>query len=103
MKINELIRKDKSEKVTAVQVVKGMLLNGLGLVSSPLYLLNRFFLGIAIEYLIGLGVKAEYFNDDKLDRVLDRLAQKGLSEIFMSLVLEAVKTYQLKTDTVVLR
>ena len=54
-KINELIRKDKSEKVTAGQVVKGMLLNGLGLVSSPLYLFNRFFPGKAIEHLIGPG------------------------------------------------
>ncbi|NET29420.1 DUF4277 domain-containing protein [Okeania sp. SIO1I7] len=43
-KINKLIGEDKSEKVTAGQVVKGILLNGLGLVSSPLYLFNRFFL-----------------------------------------------------------
>ena len=45
-------------------------------------------------------MKAEYFNDDKLGRVLEQLYQKGLSKIFMSLVLEAVKTYQLETDTV---
>ena len=77
-----------------------MLLNWLGLVSSPLYLFNRFFQGIALEHLIGPGVKAEYFNDDKLGRVLDQLYQKGLSEIFMSVVLEAVKNYQLETDTV---
>ena len=77
-----------------------MLLNGLGLVSSPLYLFNIFFQGKAIEHLIGPGVKAEYFNDDKLGRVLEQLYQKGLSEIFMSVVLEAVKTYQLETDTV---
>ncbi len=77
-----------------------MVLNGLGLVSSPLYLFNRFFQGIALEHLIGPGVKAEYFNDDKLGRVLDQLYQKGLSEIFMSVVLAAVKTYQLETDTV---
>ena len=39
--INQLIGEDKSEKVTVGQVVKGMILNGLGLVSSPLYLFNR--------------------------------------------------------------
>ena len=61
---------------------------------------NRFFQGIAIEHLIEPGVKAEYFNDDKLGIVLEQLYQKGLSKIFMSVVLEAVKTYQLETDTV---
>ena len=95
-----MIGEDKSEKVTAGQVVKGMLLNRLGLVSSPLYLFNRFFQGITIENLIEPGVKAEYFNDDKLGRVLEQLYQKGLSKIFMSVVLEAVKTYQLETETV---
>ncbi|WP_293126085.1 DUF4277 domain-containing protein [Okeania sp. SIO1I7] len=45
-------------------------------------------------------MKAEYFNDDKLGRVLDQLYQKGLSEILMSLVLKTVKMYQLEIDTV---
>ena len=36
-KINELIGESTNEKVTAVQVFKEMLLNGLGKVLSPLY------------------------------------------------------------------
>ena len=80
--------------------MKGMVLNGLGLVSSPLYLFSKFFEGKAIEHLIGKGVKTEYFNDDKLGRVLDELYRRGLNEIFMSIVLEAVKIYQLETSTV---
>ena len=44
--------------------------------------------------IIGKGVKTEYFNDDKLGRVLDELYPRGLNEIFMSIVLEAVKSYQ---------
>ena len=86
--------------ITSGQVVKGMVWNGLGLVSSPLYLLRKFFEGKAIENLIGKGVKTEYFNDDKLGRVLDELYPRGLNEIFMSIVLEAVKIYQLETSTV---
>ena len=35
-----------------------------------------------------------------IGRVLDQLYRKGLNEIFMSVVLEAVKTYQLETNTV---
>ena len=45
-------------------------------------------------------MKTEYFNDDKLGRVLDELYPRGLNEIFMSIVLEAVKIYQLETSTV---
>lgn len=99
-KITELLGEQISEKITAGQVVKGMILNGLGLVSSPLYLFSRFFEGKAVEHLIGAGVRAEYFNDDRLGRVLDQLYQKGLNEVFVSIVLEAVKTYQLALDTV---
>ena len=42
-KINKLLGVEIAEKITAGQVVKGMILNGLGLVSSPLYLFSRFF------------------------------------------------------------
>ena len=99
-KINQLLGEELSEKITGGQAVKGMLLNGLGLVSSPLYLFSKFFEGKAIEHLIGKGVKTEYFNDDKLGRVLDQLYHRGLNQIFMSVVLEAVKIYQLETNTV---
>ncbi|MEM1168691.1 MAG: DUF4277 domain-containing protein [Cyanobacteria bacterium P01_H01_bin.35] len=88
------------EKITVGQVVKGMILNGLGLVSSPLYLFSQFFEGKAIEHLIGQGVKTEYFNDDKLGRLLDQLYRRGLNQIFISVVLEAVKIYQLEISTV---
>ena len=45
-------------------------------------------------------MKTEYFHDDKLGRVLDKLYSRGLNKIFISVVLEAVKIYQLETSTV---
>jgi len=51
-KINQLLGEQLPEKITGGQVVKGMLLDGLGLVSSPLYLFSKFFEGKAIEHLI---------------------------------------------------
>ncbi|MDJ1185886.1 IS1634 family transposase [Roseofilum casamattae] len=99
-KINEILGEQRGEKISAGQVVKGMILNGLGLVSSPLYLFSKFFQGKAIEHLIGPGAKAEYFNDDRLGRVLDQLYQKGINEIFVSVALEAAKTYELEMETV---
>jgi len=37
-KINALIGEKKTEKISAGKVVKAMILNGMGLVSSPLYI-----------------------------------------------------------------
>lgn len=37
-----------------------MILNGLGLVSSPLYIFKDFFEGKAAEHLLGQEIKAEY-------------------------------------------
>ena len=44
-RINQLLGEELPEKITSSQVVKGMVLNGLGLVSSPLYLFSKFFEG----------------------------------------------------------
>jgi transposase len=46
-----------------------MLLNGLGFVSAPLYLFEKFFQGKATEQLLGFGIKPEHLNDDRLGNV----------------------------------
>lgn len=99
-KINEFLGEHQAEKISAGQVVKGMILNGLGLVSSPLYLFSCFFEGKATQHLLGEGIKAEYLNDDRLGRVLDRLYQSGLNQVFISIVLEVVKKYEIEVTTV---
>jgi transposase len=89
--INNLLGSEAGEKVSAGQVVKAMILNGLGMVSKPLYMFPKFFESIACEHLIGDGVKPEYLNDDKLGRVMDKLFIKGLDTIFLGISLNAVK------------
>ena len=86
--INELIGVEKGEKVNAGQVVKAMIINGLGFVSKPLYMFPEYFETIACEHLIGAGVKPEYLNDDKLGRVMDKLFRKGLGTIFFIIALK---------------
>lgn len=81
-KINHLVGTQTGEKVSPGQVVKAMILNGLGLVSAPLYLFSKFFEGKATEHLIGEGIQPEHLNDDRLGRVLDKLYLTGLSQIF---------------------
>ncbi|QEI43553.1 transposase from family IS1634 (plasmid) [Dolichospermum sp. UHCC 0315A] len=91
--INELIGVEKDEKVNAGQVVKAMIINGLGFVSKPLYMFPKYFETIACEHLIGAGVKPEYLNDDKLGRVMDKLFIKGLDTIFFIIALKAAQKF----------
>jgi transposase len=97
--INNLVGSNSEEKVSAGQVVKAMILNGLSMMSQPLYMFPKFFELIACEHLIGVGVKAEYLNDDKLGRVLDKLFIKGLDTVFLAVSLNAVEIYQISLSS----
>ena len=97
--INESIGVNENEKVNAGQVVKAMILNGLGFVSKPLYMFPKYFESIPCEHLIGSGVKAEYLNDDKLGRVMDKLFIKGLDSIFLSISLNVIKNFKISLST----
>ena len=88
-----------NEKVSAGVIVKAMILNGLGFVSAPLYMFEKFFVGIPTEHLLGEGVKPEYLNDDRLRQVMDDIAEVGTSEIFLGIALEGVKTFQVEMKT----
>ena len=89
--INKHLGERKTQKVSAGKVVKAMLINALGLFSSPLYLFSRFFEGKAIKHLIGEEIKSDYLKDDKLGRVLEKLYQIGIGEIFIAVTLEVIK------------
>jgi transposase len=97
--INQLVGEQPGEIVSPGHAVKAMILNGLGLVSSPLYLFSKFFSGKATEHLIGQGIKPEHLNDDRLGRVLDKLYLTGLSQIFIGIALAARNKFNVSTDT----
>lgn len=59
-KINQLVGQQPGEIVSPGHAVKAMILNGLGLVSAPLYLFSNFFEGKATEHLIGEGIQPEH-------------------------------------------
>jgi transposase len=98
--IDQRLGRHPKEIVSAGQVVKAMILNGLGFVSAPLYLFGKFFEGKATEHLIGAGVRAEHLNDDRLGRVLDQLYLSGLTQLFVSIALKAAKQLGVATDRV---
>jgi transposase len=98
--INNRLGRSSREKVSAGVIVKAMLLNGLGFVSAPLYMFNKFFEGIATEHLLGEGVKAEQLNDDRLGQVLDDLYKSGLSETFLEISSAAASKFGVKVETI---
>ena len=96
--INEQVSIEPGEIVTAGQVVKAIILNGLGFVSRALYLFPQFFEDKAIEHLLGEGIEPKHLNDDKIGRVMDKLYQLGGSEIFLLISLAAVKKFGVSTE-----
>jgi transposase len=83
----------EQEHISPGQLVKAMILNGLGFVSAPLYLFQEFFKGKATEHLIAAGVTPEHLNDDKLGRVLDKLYAADLTKLFVSIAAQAAQRY----------
>ena len=54
--ITEIVPEKAGEKVTPGQAVKAMILKGLCLFTSPLYLFSKFLEGKATQLLIGVGI-----------------------------------------------
>lgn len=71
--------------VSTGKALEAMILNGLGFVNKRLYLISHFFQDKPVEFLLGSGLKAEHFNDDRLGRALDTLYEKGLTPLFSQL------------------
>ena len=97
--IDRLLGTHNQEHLSSGQLIKAMILNGLGFVSAPLYLFQEFFEGKATEHLIAQGVKPEHLNDDKLGRVLDKLFAADLTKVFVSVAMKAASRYGLKLQS----
>lgn len=96
--INQLVGEQPGERVSPGHTVKAMILNGLGMVSAPLYLFPKFFEGKATEHLIGQGIQPQHLNDNRLRRVLDKLYLTGTSKIFTGIALEKAKKFNVALD-----
>ena len=98
--VDELLGTHPQAVVTLGQVLKAMILNGLGFLSAPLYLFSQFFEGKAIDHLLGTGIEAHHLNDDRLGRALDRFYEYGVTKLFTSLALMAARKFGVETDRV---
>lgn len=98
--IDQKLGTHPQEHVSLGQAVKAMILNGLGFLSAPLYLFSEFFCGKATEHLLGAGIKPEHLNDDRLGRVLDKLFEAGLTELFVRVAGKAAQRFGISTQSV---
>ena len=97
--INRELGTHSQEIISAGVAVKAMILNGLGLVSAPLYLFEKFFVGKATQHLLGEGIEPEHLNDDRLGRVLDQLFEVGLTPLFLKVALSAASQFGVNQDS----
>ncbi len=96
--VNQELGIEEQEIVNSGEIVKAIILNGLGFVAKPLYLFPKFFEDKATEHLLGQGILAEQLNEHKIGRVMDKLYDLGLSELFLLIALAAAKKYQINLD-----
>jgi transposase len=99
LKIKEIADKslpwDMSQwEISPGTVIKGILIDALS-GRSPLYRMNEFFETADIEGLLGQGVNASHFNDDRLGRTLDIIYKHGAAQLFSDTVISAINEFQL--------
>jgi transposase len=77
--------------VTAGHAVKAMVLNGLGFVNHPLYLVPHFFQPKPTARLLAPAIQARHLNDATLGRALDTLDDAGVTALSSLLAATAAK------------
>nr|AMO66170.1 transposase [Kamptonema sp. PCC 6506] len=98
--VNKKVGIKIKETLSPGQVMKAMILNGLGFLSAPIYLFDAFFVGKATEHLIGEGVTPEQLNDDRIGRALDKYYRAGTTKLFTAIALKAALKFQVSMKSV---
>jgi transposase len=90
-RIDQLLPKDEERRTLSHgQVVKAMIINGLGFNQRALYLSPLFFQDKPVARLIGEGIEADHINDDVQGRTLDAIYEYGLERFYAQLSVQAV-------------
>lgn len=102
--IDAELPKTREHTLSHSDIVKAMLLNGLGFNERRLYFFSRFFNNLSTEQLFGPSVTPEHLNNDVLLRTLDRIYEYGSTDLFNRIVVEVMKnlhfgTHLLHADT----
>ncbi len=102
--IEKELPKSRNHALSHSDIIKAMVLNGLGFNERRVYLFSRFFDNLATEQLFGPGITPNHFNDDVVLRTLDRIYEYGSTDLFNKIVLQVMAklefgTHLLHADT----
>lgn len=78
------------KKLSHGQLVLGMIINGLGYTSQPLYMYPEYMQDKPLDRLIGNGITASNFNQHSLGRTLDQLYESDVSDLYSKFALKVV-------------
>lgn len=92
--IDSLIPKNRDHKLSHSNILKALVLNGLGFSERRLYIFPEYFDGLAVDRLFGDGISPGDFNEDVIGRSLDRIKSFGSTELFNEIVLKAMKKFR---------
>lgn len=67
---------------------------------KALYKIHEFYEDKDVEKFFGPEIKAKHFNDDTLGRILDDFYEANPKEIFTSIALKSISTYNIKVKTI---
>lgn len=91
--VDKIVGVNDKQIVTTGESLMAMVINGLGFVNRPLYLTPEFMKNKPMELFFRNDLKPEDFNDDTLDRALDRLYENNPTSIFMHIALKTAKKF----------
>jgi transposase len=95
--IDKRIPKGRHHKLSHSQVLKAMVLNGLGFVGQRLYLFPSFFEKLPIDRLLGKNVVPSDLNDDVLGRTFDAIYGYDPTNLFNEIVLKVMEKVDFDT------
>lgn len=102
--LDQELPKTRNHALSHSDIIKAMVLNGLGFNERRVYLFSRFFDNLATEQLFGPGVTPDHFTDDTILRTLDRIYNYGSTDLFNRIVIRVMEkmafgTHLLHADT----
>ena len=98
--VDKKIPKLRHHKLTHSDVIKAMIINGLGFTSQRLYLFPEFYKKLPVERLIKEGIEPSDLNDDVLGRTLDAIYEYGPTDLFNEIVLKVMTQLDLGTKII---
>ena len=99
--IDKLIpSQSEDKKLSHGELVKAMILNGLGYVNKQLYLVSTFFHDNPLDMLFKRDIKAEWINNDALGRTLDKIYEYDVSKPYEQIAFDAINRLELVGDTI---